>query len=81
MLFPVTIVDNFFEDPDYIVKYAKSLKYEDLDILPGSRTDALHNIDQEFFNWITSKSLKLKKLNGADLFALVVMMLKLMMVG
>ena len=59
MLFPITIVDNFFEDPDYIVKYAKSLKYENLDILPGSRTDALHNIDQEFFNWITSKSLKL----------------------
>jgi len=59
MLFPITVVDNFFEDPDYIVKYANSLKYQDLDILPGSRTDALHNIDQELFNWITGKCLKL----------------------
>mgnify|MGYP003151237840 CR=1 FL=1 len=59
MLFPVTIVDNFFEDPDYIVKYAKSLEYENLRIAPGLRTKALHEVDQEFFNWITNKSLKL----------------------
>jgi hypothetical protein len=60
MLFPVTIVDNFFEDPDSIVKYAKSLEYQDNAwYLPGVRTDALHKIDQELFNWITGKCLKL----------------------
>tara|TARA_R100001244_G_scaffold121326_1_gene90974 strand:+ start:272 stop:928 length:657 start_codon:yes stop_codon:yes gene_type:complete len=59
MLFPIVICDNFFDDPDHIVEYGKSLDYKDLKILPGSRTDALHTFNEDFFNWITTKSLKL----------------------
>jgi len=43
-------VDNFFNDPDLIKKYALSLKYEkdDLGRWPGERTKPLHLIDDEF---------------------------------
>lgn len=59
MLFPVTIVDNFFKDPDYIVNYAKSLDYEFTGVSPGARTKGLHEINYPFFNWTTVKALKL----------------------
>ena len=53
-LFPILSVNNFFPDPDKIVKYAKTLKYEqDPDgRYPGVRTQSLNNIDPKFFNII-----------------------------
>ena len=44
MTFPITIVDNFFEDPDAIVKEAKTLKYFNPQTgnWPGTRTKNLH---------------------------------------
>lgn len=59
MLFPIVICDNFFDEPDSIVEYGKSLPYKSLRILPGSRTEALHLVNKDFFDWITTKSLKL----------------------
>ena len=44
MTFPVTIVDNFFEDPDLIVEEANKLKYFNPQTgnWPGTRTKNLH---------------------------------------
>lgn len=52
-------VDNFFNDPDLIKKYALSLKYEkdDLGRWPGERTKPLHLIDNELYMAIMLKML------------------------
>lgn len=49
--FPVTIVDNFYENPDLVRNWALSLKYnEDFEgRTPGKRTENLHN-HPKFFN-------------------------------
>ena len=50
--------DNFYYDPDAVREYALSLEYESLEnsgIFPGSRTDNLHKIDQDFFHQSSSK--------------------------
>jgi hypothetical protein len=51
-IFPIMSVNNFFPDPDKIVKYSKNLKYEqDPDgRYPGVRTKSLNYIDPPFFN-------------------------------
>jgi len=60
MLFPIVIQDNFFEDPDFIVNYANKLKYEEnVKKAPGLRTKPILQFHQEFFSWVTNKSLKL----------------------
>ena len=43
MTFPITIVDNFFEDPDAIVELANSHKFYNPDVgnWPGKRTKQL----------------------------------------
>ena len=57
MTFPITIVDNFFEDPDAIVEQALSYKYYNPDIgnWPGKRTKQLHAIDNRLFNYFGEK--------------------------
>jgi len=45
--FPVC-VDNFFNDPDRILNYAKSLPMEPNDLRPGKCTDLLWKIDKDF---------------------------------
>jgi hypothetical protein len=54
--FPVS-VDNFFDNPDRIVKYAKSLPKEPDPIgkWPGKRTEALWKIDKELNDAIVLK--------------------------
>ena len=50
--------DNFYYDPDAVREYALSLEYESLEnigIFPGSRTENLHKIDQNFFHQASSK--------------------------
>ena len=44
MTFPITIVDNFFDDPDAIVEVANNLKYFNPQggHWPGTRTKNLH---------------------------------------
>ncbi len=62
MLFPIVICDNFFDDPDSVAKFGKSLPYKKgtkINGIPGVRTDSLHLVDKEFFMWLTKKSLKL----------------------
>jgi hypothetical protein len=49
--FPTTCIDNFYNDPDAIRRFALSLPYEkdDEGRWPGKRTKNLHTIDAEFF--------------------------------
>lgn len=56
--FPVTIVDNFYENPDLVRNYALSLPYQPSKIggYPGSRTKLL-SIENERFVKIFSKKL------------------------
>ena len=56
MTFPVTIVDNFFDDPDAIVEVANNLKYFNPQggHWPGTRTKNLH-IDDSLLNKFAPK--------------------------
>ena len=51
-IFPITSINNFFNDPDEVVRFAKSLKYTKPKegIYPGVRTKNLYDIDRAFFN-------------------------------
>ena len=57
MTYPVTIIDNFFEDPDGIVEMAESMKYytPTTGNWPGTRTKNLHVEDPRFFNYFGQK--------------------------
>ena len=57
MTYPITIVDNFFEDPDGIVEIANELKYytPNTGNWPGQRTKNLHVEDPRFFSYFGSK--------------------------
>lgn len=54
--FPVTIVDNFYENPEMVREFALSQKFYPSDgKYPGSRTDSIHNLSQEFFKTFCEK--------------------------
>jgi|TARA_B100000427_G_scaffold196188_1_gene163071 hypothetical protein len=55
--YPITIVDDFFEDPDAIVKMANELKYypPDTGNWPGMRTKQLHVVEDRFFQYFGEK--------------------------
>ena len=57
MTYPITIVDDFFEDPDAIVKMANELKYypPDTGNWPGMRTKQLHVVADRFFHYFGEK--------------------------
>ena len=57
MTYPITIVDDFFEDPDGIVEMAESMKYytPNTGNWPGTRTKNLHIEDKRFFNYFGQK--------------------------
>lgn len=55
--FPIISVDNFFEEPEKIRNFALSqiFNYSPEGKYPGRRTDYLHKINPEFFNFFTKK--------------------------
>ena len=57
MTYPITIVDNFFEDPDGIVEIANELKYytPNTGNWPGQRTKNLHVEEPRFFTYFGNK--------------------------
>ena len=57
MTYPVTIVDDFFDDPDEIVELAENLKWypPSTGNWPGLRTKQLHVEDERFFNYFGEK--------------------------
>ena len=61
-LYPVTIIENFYENPDAIRKFALEQKYtfchevKDIDyVYPGCRTKDLSNLDKALFDKICTK--------------------------
>lgn len=61
MFFPIICVDDFYEDPDIVRKYALSLDYfkDDNATYPGLRTKQLSQINPTFFNDFCFKILSL----------------------
>jgi len=59
--FATKIVDNFFEKPQEIVKFANSLKFKKgpYGYWPGVRSDGLHETNYNFFNSVLTKILSL----------------------
>ena len=57
MTYPITIVDNFFEDPDGIVEMANELRYytPNTGNWPGQRTKNLHVEEPRFFTYFGNK--------------------------
>jgi hypothetical protein len=63
-LYPITVVDNFFKDPDKVREFALKQIFKtnkeridagQLILYPGSRTDALHEINTDLYFEFTSK--------------------------
>ena len=46
-MIPTTIVDNFLQEPDSLIHYAKTLDYrpDELNSLPGQRSEDLRYIN------------------------------------
>jgi hypothetical protein len=58
--FPVTIVDNFYENPELVRDFALSQKfYPSNGRYPGSRTDLLSDLNKKFFNTFCHKVISL----------------------
>ena len=59
--FPTTVIDNFFDNPDEIVKMAASDKIEwnpsPNGSFPGLRSQPLHILDEEFWDYFLFKYL------------------------
>jgi hypothetical protein len=56
MAFPITCIDNFYQNPDEIVKFANSLEFKKTPgIYPGLRTELLSTLNPEFFNNFCTK--------------------------
>ena len=55
--YPVTIVDNFFDDPDYVREFALSLAYTSSSDgrWPGARSEHIHLLDNNLFNYISRR--------------------------
>lgn len=61
-MYPTVIVDSFFKNPDLIVKYSKTLEWfkpKEFDNWPGVRTQPLHLINKDLFNFIINKILSI----------------------
>lgn len=60
-MWPTICVDNFFNDPDKVFKFANSLKYtpDNEGRWPGERSDELQKIDRNFFEFFGKKVLSI----------------------
>ena len=57
MVFPVTCMDNFYQNPDKIRDYALSLNYsrDPKDKYPGVRSEPIHRLNPDLFNFSCKK--------------------------
>jgi len=72
-LYPVTVVENFYENPDAIRKFALAQKYkfchEQADITyvyPGSRTQDLHALDSSLYEKVCKKLVSIFHIHEHD---------------
>ena len=54
-LFNSFCCDNFFEDPDKIVDFSKTLSFSKTNKVRGVRSPCLHEINKNFFNYVNLK--------------------------
>jgi hypothetical protein len=61
MIWPTVCVDNFFDDPIKVKNFALNLNYkkDPEGKWPGERTDYLHAIDRNFFEYVCTKIIRL----------------------
>ena len=61
MHFPTLIVDNFFDNPKQIIDRASNLEFKNLPNKrwAGLRTDMVHKVDYDVFNYVTKKIMRL----------------------
>ena len=61
VLFPTTIIDNFFDNPYDVRKLALSTKFypNDDGRWPGARSTGIHNIDKELHSFVANKILSI----------------------
>ena len=59
-MYPSIVYDNFFDNPDAVVKFANSLEYKKTDgRWPGYRTKDLYEIDEQFKEYIARKIVRI----------------------
>ena len=59
-LFPVSVIDNFFDNPDKVLKLVDSLKFtQSKGFYPGKRTKSLHLLNYDFYSSVICKVLSL----------------------
>ena len=57
---PLTVLDNFFDNPNAVKDYALSLEYkDDQNNFPGKRSEPLHVINPDLFRYTSNKVLSL----------------------
>ena len=68
MEFPTLIIDNFFEYPDKVVEFANTLQYspDEKGRWPGKRSNQLHEVNRELFDYICLKIYRVFYPNGVD---------------
>lgn len=61
MIYPTIILDNFFQEPEKVIKFANSLKYieDESGKYPGVRSELLHLNNRFFFEKVGKKILKI----------------------
>lgn len=56
MIWPTLCIDNFFKDPEAVIKFSKTLDFIKNDgRYPGYRTKQIHTVDFSFFQLSTAK--------------------------
>ena len=60
-MYPITILDNFFEDPDYVLDFAMSQEFysNQNGRWPGKRTKQIWELDENLFLYVGEKLLSL----------------------
>ena len=59
-LFPVSVVDNFFDNPNEVLKLVDTLKFtQSKGFYPCKRTKSLHLLKYDFYNSVICKVLSL----------------------
>lgn len=66
---PTSVVDDFFDNPEWVRSWALSLDYEknSKGAWPGKRSKSLHEIDPKFFEFVINRFMSLYYYNGVDL--------------
>jgi len=61
MIWPTIIVDNFFDEPEKIVEYSKTLKFkpDSEGKWPGVRSESMAIVDDKFFNYVNYRIVRL----------------------